>query len=485
MNMRIPAGGFGPHPSVPIQPLQPSIPSVPPIAVDSQGVPAPVSGNRVPRWFKPLTASETGTPDRAGGTGGSRPLTSDSRKNVGAKQSTPISPPLHPSAELEIGEDGEVALSVRSMAGFTQNVDTIAVMLSQAIRQTGIRPREMTIAAHPESAATFRELHAESDNPFSRCVTKALEECGLIPLKFDLDESQNAVPRLVAMVTPPGPESFQSMSSLSDGRTLTDTWQKLEMQQGTTPGGLYRRTTAAGKVAKFYVAFPPKDVQVHCARVSAELFRALGHSCAQYEIVKHGNPEIVDFSYTGIESSATLAIASPFLDDLAGTADTLERQNKETATEFFKTIAAHLLLANWDALGATGWYNLGIKNDGGVVQMDFGGALLTRARWDSPPKPEALLNQLTEANTFFDPAMNPMITMAAQLAGYNDVLDVPNFREQVENIVALRQRYGGWDDFVTKVDPLLTGDDREAIVGMLEARTEKLRELATHVHPQR
>lgn len=482
--MRIPAGGFNPKPNVSIQPSQPSIPSVPPI-VGTQGVPAPASGNRIPPWFKPLNASGTGPPDRAGGTEGSRPRTSNPRKNVEAKPSTLISHPLHPSAGLEIDEDGKVELSIRSMAGFEQNVDPIAGMLSQAIRQAGVRPREVAIEAHPESAATFRELHAEPDSPFSRCVTKALKECGVVPLQFDLDESQGDVPRLVSMVTPPGPDSFQSVRTLSDGRTLTDTWQKLEMQQGTTPGGFYRRTTAEGEIAKFYVAFPPKDIQVHCARVSAELFRALGHSCAQYEIVEHGNPEIVDYSYTGIESNAMLAIASPFIDDLAGTAESLGRQNKETATKFFRTIAALLQVGHWDALGKTGWYNLGIKNDGGIVQMDFGGTLLTRARWDSPRKPEALLNQLTEANTFFDPTMNAMIAMAAQLAGYNGVLDVPNFREQVEDIVTLRQRYGRWSNFVTAANPRFTGEDRETTVHMLEARTAELRELAARVPPLR
>jgi hypothetical protein len=49
---------------------------------------------------------------------------------------------------------------------------------------------------------------------------------------------------------------------------------------------------------------------------------------------------------------------------------------------------------------------------------------------------------------------------------------VHDIKGQVRRITELRDRFGGWDAYVAKNAPMLEGKDRDAVIEMLDVRTD-------------
>jgi len=344
-------------------------------------------------------------------------------------------------------------------------------------------------ALKPGGKLSFETDYQEGDKQAFR---KLLKDAGfdLIKTRVPEEASGSNTTRVTAILLPPSPDIFQTTVPASDGKpAITYRWEKIGDKKGSTPGGVYRRLSSDGRDEILYVKFPPRAIQSICEHIATRISRDLGKPGPMSEILELDAP-LVDYSRTSAGEGDRVAIATPYLADAAGDAYALGlHTDPEVATAYFEGVVADLLIGNWDAVGGTDderyGFNLLISARKEVMQTDLGASLLTRARWDSARKPSSVLNELTEAQYYFDAGKNPAVAALARIAGYQAISDVPDLREQVKRAVALRKRHGSWQAYVARIAPQLQGEDRDAIVAMLEARTAKLMELAAGVHPQR
>ena len=329
----------------------------------------------------------------------------------------------------------------------------------------------------------------ESDR---QAVRKLLKDAGfdLIKTRVPEEAAGSNTMHVTAILLPTSPDTFQTTVPASGGKpAITYRWEKIGDKKGSTPGGVYRRLSSDGRDDILYVKFPPRAIQSICEHIATRLSRDLGKPGPMSEILALDAP-LVDYSRTPAGEGDPIAIATHYLADAAGDAYALGlHTDPDVATAYFEGIVADLLIGNWDAVGGTDderyGFNLLISARKEVMQTDLGASLLTRARWDSARKPASALNELTEAQYYFDAGKNPAMAALARIAGYQAISDVPDLREQVKRAVALRERHGSWQAYIARIAPQLQSEDRDTIVAMLEARTAKLLELAAGVHPQR
>ena len=62
----------------------------------------------------------------------------------------------------------------------------------------------------------------------------------------------------------------------------------------------------------------------------------------------------------------------------------------------------------------------------------------------------------------------------ASKAGVTKAEDIPGIKQQVKDIVALRDKHNGWDNYVDAKMPNIKATEGNKIVSMLEARTKLL-----------
>ena len=138
---------------------------------------------------------------------------------------------------------------------------------------------------------------------------------------------------------------------------------------------------------------------------------------------------------------------------------------------------ADVILANWDAAG-TGFDNIGLApfhlEETSVVRIDNGATFGFRAQ--GLPKEAtgwSYRDVLSEAEGLADPNTNPY---AAQMVGqFAD--DMGALSQQLDKILVLRARYGGFENFVRRHAGLLDEDDIAYFADFLEVRTRELSEM--------
>jgi hypothetical protein len=225
--------------------------------------------------------------------------------------------------------------------------------------------------------------------------------------------------------------------------------------QGTNKGGFYRGADGKDRYVKFY-----KDpVQGKVEVLANEIYRDLGIGAPKSTVFNTATGEAFgsELIHDSKELNAikiTPAIAGKIMDGFA----------------------ADVLTANWDAVGLEK-DNIRVISDGTPHRVDNGGSFLFRAQ--TGRKPDSLLNNPTETKGFFDPKVNRAYQSVAKTAGYTSVASMGHELErQVNSIAALEHKSGGWDKYVSDKVPGLTGSDRDKVVGMLNARTAVLKNLA-------
>ncbi|HVW53508.1 MAG TPA: NUDIX hydrolase [Trinickia sp.] len=361
---------------------------------------------------------------------------------------------------------------------------------------------EETLGSTVQSLADGAPIRFDTSFPEEKFVQvrDALWDAGFDQIRFAREPGAHPDAYIVtAIVLPRSPAVFESATRSASGERITHRWEKVENKKGSTPGGVYRRTSSDGTRGSHYVKFPPRAIQAVSEHIGLCIARDLDREGAPGELVELEKPE-VDYSRTVTGGGDGIALSTPYQTDLRGSAFELGLQHDpDIAKSYFNNVARDLLLANWDACGGVTrkefGHNLLIKQEPTegapeaatrrVVQWDFGGVLLCRARWNSPLKPPEALDTMTEARYFFDLEKNPAMASLAQAAGYDSIFDVPGLRAQIDDVVSLREQHGNWANYVAKVAPQFEGEQRDAVVGMLEARTRALLELAPRAHPHR
>ena len=236
--------------------------------------------------------------------------------------------------------------------------------------------------------------------------------------------------------------------------------EKIGEQKGSNPGGVYKDAVGNSRYVKFYD--DPK--QARGEFLANKIYSSLSVTVPSSQLFeKDGKP-----------------VYSHHLMD-GQTVKQIGQITENQAKAFMNGAAADILTANWDAVG-TGKDNVFIGNNGVVYRLDQGGTFLKRAQGSD--KPENVLNQITEAKNLFDPGINKHYADVAKMAGVKSLADLgektgtDSLYSQVKDILALRDKFGSWANYVDSKVPSMPDDEKKKIVGMLEARTNLLENLA-------
>ena len=245
---------------------------------------------------------------------------------------------------------------------------------------------------------------------------------------------------------PPPPEPGKPV----DASTILGT--KLAGPGGSNDGGLYLGTDGKKRYVKFYT----DPSQAHTETLANNIYRALGSDAPVSQAFMHEGK--LAYASEIVEGGKTLGDAGV---------------TKERAQKFMKGFVGDVLTGNWDAVGMTK-DNVLIAGDK-LMRIDNGGTFLMRAK--AGRKNASVLNAITEWDKFFDSGVNPQYSDVARVAGIQGVDD---FREevakQIKDVVALRDAQGGWLKYVDKIAGGLGSADKNAVVSMLNARTQLLEE---------
>jgi hypothetical protein len=113
---------------------------------------------------------------------------------------------------------------------------------------------------------------------------------------------------------------------------------------------------------------------------------------------------------------------------------------------------------------------LGLDKDGHVVRIDQGGSLIFRAMGELK-RDRDILN-VTEYQTYFTSGFYDFLLKAAGMRSWSDT--GPFVNPMIDKIAALRDRYGGWRNYVDQNAPMLSASLRDLTTRMLEYRTDWL-----------
>lgn len=223
-------------------------------------------------------------------------------------------------------------------------------------------------------------------------------------------------------------------------------------QGGSNPGGFYKGKDGVDRYVKFY----DNPSRGRCEAVANTLYRDLGISAPKSSIFPTNN---------GKEAYASEIIHDGQILQKAGV-------TKENAQAILKGFAADVLTSNWDTVGLVN-DNILMKN-GEAHRIDNGATFQYRAQ--GTPKPEGLLNKITEFDGFMNPSINPQYARIANKAGVTSGDQIPNIKGQVQNIVNLEKASGGWSNYLSSKAPFLTSTEHDKIAGMLTSRTALLKQ---------
>lgn len=227
--------------------------------------------------------------------------------------------------------------------------------------------------------------------------------------------------------------------------------------KGSNDGGFYTGKDGKERYVKFY----QDEAQAHGEVLANSLYRSLGFNSPNAVTLK--DPTGKNVYAVDIMKGQTLG--SP------------GKLTKENAREFMKGFAADVLMGNWDAAGLSIDNAFVLDGGKGVIRIDNGGSFLMRAK--AGRKPDNVLGNISEWELFFDAYKNPGYSKVAKMAGYDSPDDFKaEVVKQIDDIVKLRSKYGGWRSYVEQYAPALNAKDKGSIIDMLEKRTDLLQKRA-------
>lgn len=230
--------------------------------------------------------------------------------------------------------------------------------------------------------------------------------------------------------------------------------KKTSGQAGSIDGGVYEGTDGIKRYVKFY----KEPRQALNERVANEVYFQLGHTVPNAHVFPTKGK--VGFASEMMPNKGVLG----------------NKYTPAEAQEVADGIATDILLGNRDVLGMGGT-NLLRLNDGTIGRIDHGGALFYRAL-GVPKTPEAL-NNLQEIEGFFNPQYDMGRLM--HTAGYTSLEDVPDIREQIDQIEYFGEKPDAWEKVVA--DSATGAGDKydQKVADLLRLRASKLVEWRDNV----
>lgn len=226
--------------------------------------------------------------------------------------------------------------------------------------------------------------------------------------------------------------------------------EKTGNARGSNEGGFYRGKDGVNRYVKFY-----KDpTQAHSEHLTNKIYKDLGLEAPNSQVFK-----MPDGRY---------AYASDLYEGgkvLGAVANQIEH-----AKDAMNGFVADVFVGNWDAAGLS-LDNMMVLSNGKLARIDNGGALLFRAQ--AGRKPEGALGSISEWQKFFD-GTNPSYANLAKMANFDPIESRKMIVKQIDDVVAMHKREGGWQKFVDRIVPDMTPADKAKVIDMLEKRTELL-----------
>lgn len=234
--------------------------------------------------------------------------------------------------------------------------------------------------------------------------------------------------------------------AISLGSGIDPMQTKIAGAGGSNEGGVYEGSDGVLRYIKFY-----KDpTQAYGEALANSIYRDLGIDA----------PVGVVFT----AKDGRLAFASEMIKNPT---DIGKPTTPRIANKILKGYAADVLMANRDVIGLV---NDNVKmSNRTLYRIDNGSAFLHRAMGSR--KDIGDLNNISEFSYFRDKSSQyaPIFKTANITPRFDN-----SVRKQVNNIVRLRDRSGGWDKYVNKRLPNWKSRDKDTIIKMLNLRTEGL-----------
>lgn len=276
---------------------------------------------------------------------------------------------------------------------------------------------------------------------------------------IDLDKLKPKVPT-PAIVKPKAAKPTKPIAPPANAKTHeVILFENTAPARGSNKGGFYRGSDGVNRYVKFYDD-PTQAASEHLAN---EIYRELGLESPVSQVFKTADGKLA-YASEIFEGGETLSA----IKQAKGT----RLPFKTDATNAMDGFVGDVLTGNWDAAGL-GHDNMMRLANGKLARIDNGGTFLFRAQQGR--KPTSVLNSITEWDKFLDVKVNPEYAQLAQQAGFDVIASRKAVIKQIDNVIALEKRSGGWGSLVDRVAPELPTIDRKAIVDMLEARTKLLK----------
>lgn len=224
--------------------------------------------------------------------------------------------------------------------------------------------------------------------------------------------------------------------------------EKITGQKGSNPGGTYKGSDGVSRYVKFYGN--PNRGRGEC--VANTIYNDLGIGAPKSTVFTAPN---------GKEAFASDIISG-------GKILNEEGLNKENSQAILKGFAADVLTANWDSVGLV--HDNILMKGGQANRIDNGAVFNYRAQGSE--KPSSLLNKISEWNGLSNPSVNKEYSQVFKAAGYKSAMDIPDIKQQVQNIVNLEHSSDGWENYLSQKAPYLDSHQKDLIADMLSSRTE-------------
>lgn len=314
------------------------------------------------------------------------------------------------------------------------------------------------VVGNPEAAKAYELLGKNAFNKIkvqvldadahAKTLAQAAKVAALQPEAPPLPPTPKPAPKAPKNMPPPVGPPVNLPPPVDASNILHE---KTGAAAGSNKGGFYTGKDGVKRYVKEYA----DPSQAHCEVLANSVYKSLGLQAANARV------------FTDPATGKLLYASDIMQGDALGGA-----MNKAQAKSFAKGFVGDVLLGNWDAIGLS-HDNVRVDAKGNIQRIDNGGSLLYRAQHGR--KPEGLLDGISEWDVFFSPK-NPNYLATMKKAGYNRPEDFAlEVAGQIKDVLLLREKHGGWSNYLATYAPGFDGEDRARVVKMLEARTELLK----------
>jgi hypothetical protein len=228
-------------------------------------------------------------------------------------------------------------------------------------------------------------------------------------------------------------------------RKLKEHFEFIKKLDGSSEGGLFK-DTQTDKL--FYIKLYKDPNQAYVGHLANDFYHRMGVKVPKTRVVNI-NDTIVYISEYIVNQQFNLKILSPGI-----------------ARKICDDIIYDQFLVNWNVIGS-GFSNIIISNSNEVYRINNGGSLMYGPRGD--------LKKKDDYNKIIVKSFKQLL----EFTNYTTFCDIPGHRAKLNKIVSLRNKFGGFENYIKSVLPEVSKELVDNIVSIFEKRLSVIQDAIT------